>query len=478
MLQVRRICDLRYKYGSVETIPFNKTPTCAAGETGPVGGSGYNDDDGIREQRGIVASRHSGRYNLRYGHELLTVPLVPLFRLEIPWSNNMQRCVIVALVSGVRRTSPRSLLFAALVAASAYCLPVASFAEVRVSDFGKTADGMPVKAFTITNSKGVVVRLISRGATLTEWHVPDKSGKMDDVVFGFDDVAGYESKDNGYFGATVGRVANRIAGGKFKLDGKEYTLAKNDDPNTLHGGAKRSLDKVVWTGKPIKNHDGEGVAFTYTSPDGEEGFPGKLNCKVTYLLTNKNEIRINYEATTDKDTPVNLTNHAYFNLAGAGSPTINDHELMIVADHYTPIDSTLIPTGELAPVEGTPFDFREFHKIGERVDQLNDKPGKGYDHNFALNNQTGKLALAVKLRDAKSGRVLSVFTTEPGLQFYGGNFLTGAKAKGGKTYAYRSGLCLETQHYPNSVNEPKFPSTILQPGHTYKHTCVYQIITE
>lgn len=357
-------------------------------------------------------------------------------------------------------------------------LPIALKAEVEVTDFGKTADGKPVKAFTITNSKGVVVKLISRGATLVQWHVPDKHSKMDDVVFGFDDFAGYESKDNGYFGATVGRVANRIAGGKFKLDGKEYTLAKNDGPNTLHGGVKRSLDKLVWNGKPFKNHDGEGVAFTYTSPDGEEGFPGKLNCKVTYLLTNKNEIRINYEATTDKATPVNLTNHTYFNLSGVGSPTINDHELMIAADHYTPIDATLIPTGEIARVEGTPFDFREFHKIGERVDQLNDKPGKGYDHNFVLNNQTGKLALAVKVRDPKSGRVLSVFTTEPGIQFYGGNFLTGAKAKGGKTYAYRSGLCLETQHYPNSVNEPKFPSMILQPGQTYKHTCVYQITTE
>lgn len=347
-----------------------------------------------------------------------------------------------------------------------------------MSDFGKTADGTPVKAFTVTNSKGIVVKLLSRGATLAEWHVPDKNDKMDDVVFGFDDLAGYESKDNGYFGATVGRVANRIGGGKFTLDGKEYTLAKNDGPNTLHGGPKRSFDKVVWNGRPFTNAQGQGVVFTYVSPDGEEGMPGKLTCHVRYTLTDKNELRIVYDATTDKATPVNVTNHAYFNLAGAGSPTINDHELMIAADHYTPIDSTLIPTGEIAPVEGTPFDFREFHKIGDRVDQLNDKPGKGYDHNFVLNNQTGKLALAVKLRDPKSGRVLSVFTTEPGLQFYGGNFLTGAKAKGGKSYAYRSGLCLETQHYPNSVNESSFPSMILRPAQTYKHTCVYQITTE
>ncbi len=351
-------------------------------------------------------------------------------------------------------------------------------AEVKVTDFGKMADGTAVKAYTITNSKGVVVKLLSRGATLAEWHVPDKNGKMDDVVFGWDDVAGYESKANGYFGAIAGRVANRIAGGKFTIDGKEYTLAKNDGPNTLHGGVKRSLDKVVWTGQPFEKNGAQGVTFKYVSADGEEGFPGKLTIRVTYTLTDKDELRIDYEATTDKATPINLTNHAYFNLSGAGSPTILDHELMIAADHYTPVDETLIPTGEIAPVAGTPLDFRSFHKIGERVDQLNDKPGKGYDHNFVLNNQDGKLALAAKVRDPKSGRVLSVYTTEPGVQFYGGNFLDGAKAKGGKTYAYRSSLCLETQHYPDSVNHPKFPSTILRPGQTYKHTCVYQITAE
>ncbi|MFO0791622.1 MAG: aldose epimerase family protein [Pirellulales bacterium] len=367
-----------------------------------------------------------------------------------------------------------------LAAASAVVLSGAanSWAEVKVSDFGKTADGTPVKAYTITGKNGVKVKLLSRGATLAEWHVPDKNGKIDDVLFGFDDVAGYESKDNGYFGAIAGRVANRIANGKFKLDGKEYTLAKNDGPNTLHGGLKRSFDKVVWNGEPFKNNDGEGVLFTYVSPDGEEGFPGKLTCHVRYTLTDKNEIRIEYDATTDKPTPINVTNHAYFNLSGAGAPTILDHELMLAADHYTPIDETLIPTGEIAPVKGTPFDFREFHKIGERVDQLNDQPGKGYDHNFVLNNQSGKLALAAKVRDAKTGRVLSVYTTEPGVQFYGGNFLNGVKGKGGKEYAYRSGLCLETQHYPNSINEPKFPSVVLRPGKTYRHTCVFQITAE
>jgi aldose 1-epimerase len=315
-------------------------------------------------------------------------------------------------------------------------------------------------------------------ATLAVWHVPDKNGQTADCVFGFDDVAGYESKGNGYFGATIGRVGNRIAGGKFKVDGKEYTLTKNDGPNTLHGGGKRSFDKVIWTGMPFENANSQVVTFKYVSSDGEEGFPGKLTARVTYTLNDKNELRIDYEAMATKDTPINLTNHAYFNLSGAGSPTILDHELMLAADHYTPVDETLIPTGEIAPVEGTPLDFREFHKIGERVDELNDKPGKGYDHNFVLNNQTGNLALAAKVRDPKSGRVLSVYTTEPGVQFYGGNFLDGVKGKGGKAYKYRSALCLETQHYPNSVNEPKFPSTILKPGKTYKHTCVYQITSE
>jgi aldose 1-epimerase len=366
----------------------------------------------------------------------------------------------------------RNLVFGLLSLGLARC----AFAEVKVSHFGKTADGKEVQAFTISNKEGVVVKLLSRGATLAEWHVPDKNGKTADCVFGFDDVGGYESKGNGYFGATIGRVGNRIAGGKFTLNGKEYTLFKNDGPNTLHGGGKRSFDKVIWTGMPSGN--AESVTFKYVSPDGEEGFPGKLTARVTYTLNDKNELRIEYEAITTKDTPINLTNHAYFNLSGAGSPTILDHEVMLAADHYTPVDETLIPTGEIAPVEGTPLDFREFHKIGERVDELNDKPGKGYDHNFVLNNQTGNLALAAKVRDPKSGRVLSVYTTEPGIQFYGGNFLDSVKGKSGKAYKYRSAFCLETQHYPNSVNEPKFPSTILKPGKTYKHTCVYQITSE
>lgn len=355
--------------------------------------------------------------------------------------------------------------------------PVAR-AEVIVTEFGKTAEGTAVTQFTLKNSQGAVVKLLSLGATLAEWHVPSKSGQVDDVVFGFDNVAGYESKDNGYFGCIAGRVANRIANARFTLDGKQYELAKNDGPNTLHGGVKRSLDKVVWKGTSIEREGERGVEFKYASPAGEEGFPGTLSCTVKYTLSDTNAVRIEYEATTDQATPVNLTNHAYFNLSGAGSPTILDHELMLAADHYTPINDVLIPTGEIAAVVGTPFDFRQFHRIGERVDELTAKPGKGYDHNFVLNNQTGQLALAARVRDPKSGRVLSVFTTEPGIQLYVGNFLTGAKGKEGKTYAYRSGFCLETQHYPDSINQSNFPSVVLRPGETYRHTCVYQIAVE
>lgn len=372
----------------------------------------------------------------------------------------------------------RLVVRAMVVATTVGAMAGSSLAEVKVTDFGKTADGVAVKQYTLTNADGAIVKLISRGATLTEWLVPGKDGKKTDVVFGFDDVAGYESKGNGYFGATTGRVANRIAGGKFTIDGKEYQLPKNDGPNTLHGGVKRSLDKVVWDGKPFENQEGQGVVFTYVSPDGEEGFPGELTTKVTYTLTDKNELKIDYEATTDKATPINLTNHTYFNLSGAGADTILDHELKLEADHYTPIDDVLIPSGEIAAVAGTPLDFREFRKIGERVDQLNDKPGKGYDHNFVLNNQDGDLALAATVREPKSGRVLKVYTTEPGVQFYGGNFLDGVKGKGGKPYAYRSGFCLETQHYPNSVNQSNFPNAVLRPGETYTQTCVYQVTNE
>jgi len=344
--------------------------------------------------------------------------------------------------------------------------------------FGKTSDGTLVKLYTLKNANGLVVKLMTRGATVVQLWVPDKHGQLADVVLGFDDVAGYESKDNQYFGAVVGRVANRIAGGRFVLDGKVYQLAKNDGPNHLHGGVKRSLDKVVWDAKEVKTDHGPGVQFVYVSPDGEEGYPGTLRVTVTYTLNDKNELRIEYQATTDKPTPVNLSNHSYFNLAGHGAETVLDHVLTINADHYTPTDDTLIPTGEIAPVAGTPLDFRQPHRIGERIESLIHTAALGYDHNFCLNNKTGRVQFAARLKDPKSGRVLTVYTDQPGLQFYSGNFLFGQKGKQGKVYRKRSAVCLETQHYPDSVNHPNFPSVILRPGQVYRHTCIFAFSAE
>ncbi len=336
--------------------------------------------------------------------------------------------------------------------------------------FGKTSDGEAVELYTLTNEVGATAKVMTRGATLVQMHVPDRDGKTADVVFGFDDVTGYESEANQYFGCTAGRVANRIAKGKFTLDGTDYTLAINNDPNHLHGGVKRSLDKVIWKARPFSSERGHGVAFTYTSPDGEEGYPGTLNVKVTYFLAkDRNALDIRYEATTDKSTPINLTNHAYFNLAGHGSATIHDHVLRLNADGYTPVDDTLIPTGKIAQVEGTPLDFRKPTKIGKRIAELMDTAALGYDHNFVLNaaEEDEPLRLAAVLFDKSSGRRMRILTTEPGIQFYSGNFLTGAKGKAGKTYAHQSGLCLETQHFPDSINQPKFPSVVLKPGDTF-----------
>ena len=353
-------------------------------------------------------------------------------------------------------------------------------ADIQESDFGKTADGTPVKLFTLKNAKGMTVRLMSRGATLVGIDVPDKDGAMADVLFGFDDVAGYEDADrNQYFGCTTGRYANRIGKGKFTLDGHQYQLFTNDGPNHLHGGDGRSLDKVVWEGKAAEGAGEQSVTFTYTSPDGEEGYPGALASTVKFTLNDANEVWIEYTATTDKPTVINLTNHAYFNLGGAGSPTINDHVIMINADRYTPVDDTLITTGELAPVEGTPLDFRKATRIGDRVDQLTATSAKGYDHNFVINrgdDDNGALVKAAELVDPASGRMLTVLTDQPGVQFYGGNFLKGQAGKGGKTYAHRSGCCLETQVFPDSPNKQGkegWPSCVLRPGETYKHVCVY-----
>ncbi|NQV26436.1 MAG: galactose mutarotase [Rhodopirellula sp.] len=350
--------------------------------------------------------------------------------------------------------------------------------KVVVKSFGKTADGEAVDEYVLTNANGLTVSVITRGATIRQILAKDRDGKVADIVNGFDDVAGYEGEGNQYFGCTTGRVCNRIARGRFTLDGKEYSLAINNEPNHLHGGVKRSLDKVVWTGKVIEPKNGVGAAFSYTSPDGEEGYPGTLQVTVQYLLTDDNKLSIRYSATTDAATPVNLTNHAYFNLAGAGSPTVLDHELQLEADQYTPTDDTLIPTGKIADVEGTVLDFRQSTRIGDRIEELTDTAALGYDHNYVLRNQTGRNSLAATLKDPSSGRVLKIYTQEPGIQFYSGNFLNGQKGKGGKAYAHRAALCLEDQHYPDSVNQPSFPSIILKPGDKYTKTTVYKFSTE
>lgn len=347
------------------------------------------------------------------------------------------------------------------------------------SAFGKTAAGEAVELFTLSNATGMKVTVMSRGATIVNLWVPDKDGKSADVVLGFDDVAGYESDRNQYFGCTTGRVCNRIAKAKFTVDGKEYQLAVNNGPNHLHGGVERSLDKVVWKGVASEDNEAQKVTFTYVSPDGEEGYPGNLSCTVVYALSkNTNALTISFKATTDKATPVNLTNHSYFNLAGEGAATVLDHELQLFAGRYTPTDETLIPTGEIRDVAGTPLDFRLPHLLSDRIDQLAETAAGGYDHNFVVDEDQQKPHKVARLRHPGTGRVLEVFSTQPGVQLYSGNFLKGDAGKGGKPYAQRSACCLETQHFPDAVNQPKFPSTLLRPGETYQESCTYRFSAE
>jgi aldose 1-epimerase len=349
----------------------------------------------------------------------------------------------------------------------------ASKAGVKKAMFGKLDDGTPVEIYTLTNSHGLTAKIMTYGATLTELHVPDRNGAQGDVVLGFDNLAQYV-KGHPYFGSTVGRVANRIAKGKFTLEGKAYTLAVNNGPNHLHGGLK-AFDKAVWKATRVKSADGPAVKFAYHSPDGEEGYPGNLDVAVTYTLTNKNGLRIDYEATTDRATPVNLTNHTYFNLAGKGD--ILDHELMLAADRYVAVDDTLIPTGELREVKGTPMDFTTPHKIGERITQVGGDPN-GYDHCYVLNSGGRSFALAARATEPTTGRVMEMYTTEPGVQFYTGNFLDGTlTGKGGMVYRKHSAFCLEAGHFPDSVNHPDFPSTILRPGQTYRQRTEYVFST-
>ena len=352
-------------------------------------------------------------------------------------------------------------------------LLMASCASPKSQPFGKTRAGEAVELFTLTNSKGMQADIMTYGGIVVSLKVPDRSGKAADVVLGFDAVDGYESNPAPYFGALIGRYGNRIGGGRFTLDGREYKLAQNNGPNHLHGGL-RGFDKAVWK---ARIPDAQSLELTYSSKDGEEGYPGNLTATVTYTLTENNELKIDYRATTDKDTVLNLTNHSYFNLAGQGEGDVLGHQIMINADRFTPVDAGLIPTGELRSVEGTPFDFRQARAIGERIDAPDEqiKFGTGYDHNFALNRTGSGLELAARVTEPKSGRVMEALTTEPGVQFYTGNFLDGSiRGKGGKVYGRRYGLCLETQHFPDSPNKPSFPSVVLKPGAQYQTTTVYR----
>jgi aldose 1-epimerase len=340
--------------------------------------------------------------------------------------------------------------------------------------FGKTSDGRQVDLYTLTNQGGMQVAITNFGGIIVSVKVPDRNGRVDDVVLGYDDVDGY-IKDKAFFGAAIGRYGNRIAGGKFTLDGTTYTLPKNDGDNTLHGGPE-GFNKRLWAAADTSGASGQSLQLTYLSKDGEEGFPGNLSAKIVYTLTDENELIIHYFATTDKQTVVNLTNHSYFNLAGQGNGDILGHELMIRGDRITAVNGVLIPTGELRPVKDTPFDFTRPVPIGARVNQDDPqlKLGRGYDHNWVLNSPgTGAPALVAEAYDPKAGRVLQVLTTEPGLQLYSGNFLDGTiHGKGGNVYNHRYGFCLETQHFPDSPNHPTFPSTALKPGQTYSTTTI------
>jgi len=345
--------------------------------------------------------------------------------------------------------------------------------SVAKTPFGNAPDGTPVDIYTLRNGRGCEARICNYGGIVVSLKVPDKSGKPGDVVLGYDNLDGY-IKSSPYFGALIGRYGNRIAKGKFTLNGKTYTLAINNGPNSLHGGIK-GFDKVVWTAKPYVGPLGPALELRYLSKDGEEGYPGNLSVTAVYMLTEDNALRLDYTATTDKDTVVNLTHHSYFNLRGHGDNL--GHIVQIHADKFIPVDSTLIPTGELRPVEGTPFDFRNPLPIGARVnaDDQQIKFGGGYDHCWVINKKPGELTQQAVVYEPETGRVMEVWSTEPGLQFYGGNFLDGTiTGKGGWTYQYRDGFCMEPEHFPDSPNQPNFPSVVLRPGQTYRNTIIYK----
>ncbi len=366
----------------------------------------------------------------------------------------------------------RQKIFALLLLMS--CVAFAAAQTVTKQSYGKTAAGENVDLYTLRNSKGVEAKITNYGGILVSLKVPDRNGKFDDVVLGFNDLESYLTKNDPYMGALIGRYGNRIAKGRFTLNGVEYKLAVNNGENHLHGGIK-GFDKVIWTGHEMKTPAGPAVVLTYLSKDGEEGYPGNLNVRVVYTLTNNNELKIDYSATTDKDTVTNLTHHSYFNLAGEGNGDILSHIVTINANRFVPTDAGSIPTGELKSVAGTPFDFLKPTAIGTRINQDDEqlKFGNGYDHTWVINGRG--MRLAATAYEATSGRVMLVWTTEPGVQFYTGNFLNGTlTGKSGKVYARRNGFCFETQHYPDSPNQPSFPTTTLKKGQTLKSTTIYR----
>jgi aldose 1-epimerase len=371
--------------------------------------------------------------------------------------------------------SPTRLAVAGLVAVlTAGAAPAAE--GIMRKPYGQTPDGRAVDLYVLTNANGMEASITPYGGIVTTLTAPDRKGQFGDVVLGFDKLDGYLA-GHPFFGCVVGRYGNRIARGEFTLDGKKHTLARNNGDNHLHGGRK-GFDKAVWAVEEAKGTKaGPSLKLSHVSPDGDEGYPGTLKITVTYTLTNQNELRIDYHATTDKPTHVNLTNHSYFNLAGPGTGDILGHEVQINADHFTPVDAGLIPTGEIRKVAGTPLDFRQPVAVGKRVNADDEQLrfGKGYDHNFVLNKKGNELSLAARVTEPTTGRVLEVFTTEPGVQFYCGNFLDGKEVgKGGKAYKHRYGFCLETQHFPDTPNQSKFPTTVLKPGEEYKTTTVYK----
>jgi aldose 1-epimerase len=379
----------------------------------------------------------------------------------------------------MKQTSSAILLVFGLVLL-AFLTDAEASMKIEKSDYGKTEVGKPVELYTLTNEQGVQVTITNWGATVVSAVVPDRTGRMADVLLGYDSAEGVLG-DTAYMGSTVGRYGNRIAKGRFSLNGREYRLAQNNGENHLHGGLK-GFNKKLWEAREVKSSDSVGVAMRYLSADGEEGYPGNLDVTVTFKLDNQNQLHIEYEASTDKDTVVNLTNHAYFNLRGDAAGNILDHEVMLNADRFTPVDEGLIPTGELQQVAGTPFDFRQPEKIGARINADHQQLvfGQGYDHNWVI-RQSGdesSTRLAARVHEPISGRVLEVLTTEPGIQFYTGNFLDGSiKGKKGVAYQQRYGFCLETQHFPDSPNQSNFPSTVLKPGQKYHTTTVYRFTT-